>query len=92
MVSYWNKHGDDKMATITVKNIPDDLYKKLKENASINRRSINREVIYCIENTVKSRKIDTDEFITQIDNFYRDKNIPLLTDTTLKEFKERGRL
>ena len=41
---------------------------------------------------VKNCKIDTDEFTTQIDNFYRDKNIPLLTDTTLKEFKERGRL
>lgn len=80
------------MATITVKKIPDDLYRKLKETASYNRRSINSEVIYCIENTVKSRKIDADEFIAQINNFYRDKNIPLLTDDTLKEFKECGRI
>ena len=80
------------MATITVKNIPDDLYKKLKEAASYNRRSINSEVIYCIENYVKSRKINADEFIEQINNFYREKHIPLLTNDTLREFKECGRL
>ena len=37
------------MATITVKNIPNDLYKKLKETASSHRRSINNEVIYYID-------------------------------------------
>jgi plasmid stability protein len=33
------------MATITLKNVPDDLYRRLKEEAARNRRSLNQEVI-----------------------------------------------
>ena len=33
------------MTTITVKNIPDDLYAKLKETAQADRRSINSEIM-----------------------------------------------
>ena len=46
------------MATITVKNIPDELYERLKSVAEINRRSLNSEIIVCIENAVVSRRID----------------------------------
>ena len=51
------------MATVTVKNIPDELYERLKSVAEINRRSINSEIIMCIENTVVSRRIDLDEML-----------------------------
>lgn len=44
------------MRTITVKNIPDDIYDRLKQVAAENRRSINREVIVCIEESVENRK------------------------------------
>ena len=37
------------MPTITVKNIPESLYENLRESAGANHRSINREVIACIE-------------------------------------------
>lgn len=33
------------MATITLKNVPDELYQRLKEEAARNRRSLNQEVI-----------------------------------------------
>ncbi len=46
------------MATITVKNIPDDLYEQLKSRAATNRRSINSEVIVCIERAVRARRVD----------------------------------
>ncbi len=49
------------MATVTVKNIPDELYERLKSAAEINRRSINSEIIMCIENNVISRRINIDE-------------------------------
>ena len=48
------------MATITVKNIPDELYERLKSVAEINRRSLNSEIIVCIENAIVSRRIDVD--------------------------------
>jgi antitoxin FitA len=54
------------MATVTVKNIPDDLYDRLKSVAEINRRSINSEIIMCIENAISSHRIDLDEMLIDI--------------------------
>jgi plasmid stability protein len=48
------------MATVTVKNIPDELYKRLKAVAEINRRSLNSEIIVCIEKAVAGRSMDID--------------------------------
>ncbi|MBW1786482.1 MAG: Arc family DNA-binding protein [Deltaproteobacteria bacterium] len=51
------------MATVTVKNIPDELYARLKSAADTNRRSVNSEIIVCIEHAVKSRRIDPKELL-----------------------------
>ncbi|MBW2067097.1 MAG: Arc family DNA-binding protein [Deltaproteobacteria bacterium] len=51
------------MATITVKNIPDDLYERLKATAEINRRSINSEIIACIEKAVTSHKVNPEKVL-----------------------------
>lgn len=54
-------HGKVKnLVNITVKNIPEDLYEKLRRSAKINRRSINQEIIVCIEKSVQG-KADTPE-------------------------------
>jgi len=45
------------MPTLTIKNIPEDLYTQLKRHAEINRRSLNSEVILCIERAIHSRRI-----------------------------------
>ena len=55
--------GGAYMATVTVKNIPDVLYDRLKSVAETNRRSINSEIIICIENTVLSRRINLGEAV-----------------------------
>jgi plasmid stability protein len=80
------------MATITIKNIPNELYDNLKTRAALNRRSVSNEIIFCIENSLKSRKIQPDEFIQELEVFYQNVDIPLLTDEKLKEYKETGRL
>lgn len=38
------------MPTMTIKNIPKVLYKRLKQRAAENRRSLNSEVIVSLEN------------------------------------------
>jgi hypothetical protein len=48
------------MPTITVKNIPADIYEKLKKSSEISRRSIDSEIIACIERAVRSQPIDPD--------------------------------
>ena len=37
------------MATLTLKNVPEKLHKRLKESAAQHRRSINSEAICCLE-------------------------------------------
>jgi plasmid stability protein len=39
------------MATLTVKNVPDALVRRLKQQAALHRRSLNLEVISCLELT-----------------------------------------
>lgn len=48
------------MPTFTVKNIPADIFEKLKQAAETNRRSINSEIIACIERATRSHPIDPD--------------------------------
>lgn len=44
---------------ITIKGIPDDLHKKLKEQAGANHRSINGEILYVIENGIRRKLFET---------------------------------
>ena len=44
------------MPALTIKNIPDDVYRTLKQTAEIHRRSINSEVIFCLENALMPKK------------------------------------
>ena len=54
------------MATITVKHIPDDLYNRLKAAAETNRRSINREIISRIEQSLSSHRVATDQLLARV--------------------------
>ena len=48
-------------ATITLKNIPDDVYKRLKLSADTHRRSLNGEAIVCLETVLFPKKIAASE-------------------------------
>jgi len=53
------------MPALTIKNIPDDLYNELKNVAVMHRRSINSEVIVCLEKTLMPRKMTSTERLKQ---------------------------
>jgi antitoxin FitA len=80
------------MATVTVKNIPDELYNRLKSVAGINRRSINSEIIMCIENTVISRRINIDEVIENARQLRQLTSGYLISDEGFNQAKAEGRL
>jgi antitoxin FitA len=44
--------------TLTLKNIPDDVYARLKLSAQVHRRSLNGEAIVCLETVLLPRKVD----------------------------------
>ena len=57
------------LATITLKNIPDELYDRLKEVANIHHRSINGEVIACLEQMLLPDRVSAKERITRRDSY-----------------------
>jgi len=54
------------MATnITIRDIPDDVYEKIKKQAELHHRSINSEVIVYLKKLVKSIRRDPDQVISR---------------------------
>lgn len=51
--------------TITLKNIPDEVYARLKSAAGRNRRSINSEAILCLEAVLMPGALTSDEHIAR---------------------------
>jgi plasmid stability protein len=80
------------MPTITVKNIPDDLYVHLKQTAAINRRSINSEIIVCIERVLHSRKIVPEMVLARAQQLREMTRKHPITDADFTKAKIAGRL
>ncbi|MBN2416810.1 Arc family DNA-binding protein [bacterium] len=79
------------MRTVTVKNIPNDLYEKIKETAHGNRRSINNEIIHRLDRSLRSQVIDAEALLSRIERLRHDVSVPLLTDEMIAAAKEDGR-
>lgn len=54
------------MPALTIKNIPDDLYNELKFVAGQHHRSINSEVIVCLNERLFPKKISPDDRLRNI--------------------------
>lgn len=91
MVPIWNHIGGSVVATITVKNIPDELYERLKMSAQANHRSINSEIIVCIERAVGSRRVDPEGTLAGA-RLLRERSAAYpITDEELTRAKDTGR-
>jgi plasmid stability protein len=80
------------MRSFTVKSIPDALYERLRRSAAENRRSINREVIVCLERALGHERVDPRTRLARIDALRERLDLPRLTDEILREAKQAGRL
>ena len=79
------------MATLTLKNIPDNLYNQLKEAARLHRRSINSEIIYCVERTISPHEINVAEHLAMAKQLRAKTANYLLTDEDINNVKSEGR-
>lgn len=80
------------MATFTIKNIPDDLYEKLKQDAEQNRRSINSEFLICLERALLAPKLNITTTLRRIRKVREKTSAYRLTDRALSKAKGDGRL
>jgi plasmid stability protein len=79
------------MTTITVKTIPDDLYERLKVAAQANHRSVNTEIIVCIERTVAVHRIDPEALLPEARRLRRLTADAPITDAEFNLAKAVGR-
>ena len=83
-------HNGFIMATITLKNIPEELHLILKDRAKRHGRSLNKEVLVCLEESITPRPIDINSLLADIR-----KNRSLvpgkLTNKFINEAKQKGR-
>ncbi len=49
------------MSAITLKNVPDEIYERLRETALAHRRSVNSEAIACLERVLLPSRITAQE-------------------------------
>ena len=78
------------MATLTLKDLPVDLHRKLKARAEQNGRSLNREVIECLEASFRAERIDVDARIEEA-RAIRQSLTHHLTDREITRLKRQGR-
>lgn len=79
------------MANLTIKNIPEPIVRRLKARAAQRRRSLNSEVIACLEALVQPTPIDPEALLAEIRAVRVTPRGGPLTDAMLKRFKAQGR-
>jgi len=80
------------MAALTLRNIPDELYRSLKQQAVEHHRSLNKEVVYLLETGLQSQVRDDEAWLRQavaLRNSLGD--IQPLDDDILQQAKNEGR-
>jgi plasmid stability protein len=57
------------MATLTLKNIPDDLHARLKASAEMHRRSLNSEILIRLEAQFTAPRVDAEKAARELKAF-----------------------
>jgi plasmid stability protein len=94
LVPKWNHFASYEvagMATLTIKNIPEPLVRRLKRLAAAHRRSLNFEVISCLEAAAQAEPIDVAAMLARVRTLRQAPAGPRVTDVMLADLKSRGR-
>lgn len=86
------------MPTITLKNVPEDLHRRLTARAARHRRSLNQEVIECLEKVTLAedqpeRVFDKEAFLAELDKAHEEMRIKgvWITEEFVREAIDRDR-
>ena len=77
--------------TLTLKNIPDVIYDRLKLAAQAHRRSMNSEVIVCLEAVLLPGKLTVSERLDRARQLRRDLSPEKFNATDIDMLKQSGR-
>jgi plasmid stability protein len=79
------------MATMTLKNVPDALYARLKEAAAQHRRSLNNEAIVCLERALAGERADPAALLAQARQVRARAAGVFVTEADLRAARDEGR-
>jgi plasmid stability protein len=79
------------MTSITVKNIPQELYEKLRSVASMNHRSLNNEMIHCLESVLMPQRLSVAEKLLRAKNIRSQISTDEFDPDEIKKAIEEGR-
>ncbi len=79
------------MPALTIKNIPDSLYEQLKSAAELHRRSINSEVLVCLEKVLIAKKTSTYDRLQRIEQLRASIKPNIITTDDIDQAIENGR-
>lgn len=79
------------MATLTIKNLPDELYQELKRRAEENRRSLNGEVIYSLEQLIQAKSTRRRPTVADFRALREQYPIPPMSDAEFEAAINEGR-
>lgn len=79
------------MPTLTLKNLPPETYRRLKEAARAHRRSLNSELIVCVERALGMRPASAEEIRRRAEELRARWQGPSLTLREIDRSKREGR-
>jgi plasmid stability protein len=77
--------------SLTLKNIPDDIYERLKASAQRNHRSLNSEVMVCLETVLLPAKVPPEERLSRARMLRRSLPEDRFKVCDIDSFKREGR-
>ncbi len=79
------------MVAVTLKNVPTELYERVKQNARANHRSINNELIAIIEGSLMPQPLDVKAWLEEAHRLRETTAHYIINDAELTRLKNEGR-
>lgn len=80
------------MKTMTLKNIPEPLLERVRLQAERNHRSVNQEVLSCLDRVVAPPPVDVDAVLKRVEALHARMKPIKTTHEQMTRFKRMGRL
>jgi antitoxin FitA len=79
------------LPTLTIKGLPEPIYRRLKAQAEANRRSLNGEIIACLERSVGTAPFDAAAWLADVEAFRERSVVQPLSDEEMRAARRMGR-
>ena len=79
------------MPTLTIKGLPDQVYRRLKSRADANHRSLNGEIIHSLVQSVEAVPFDPEQWLAKAQAFRQGLEVTPLAESELRAARRSGR-